>query len=68
MVEIADIIAPDGIILGLRSCNSKRQVLKELAQKAGAKLGLDWAQMTAARMTHHLLRTFIRRLRIPSKR
>jgi PTS system nitrogen regulatory IIA component len=57
MVEIADIIAPDGIILGLRSCNSKRQVLKELAHKAGAKLGLDQQQLLDALMERERLGT-----------
>ena len=41
MVEIADIIAPDGIILDLKSCHSKRQVLKELSQQAAAMLGIE---------------------------
>jgi PTS system nitrogen regulatory IIA component len=41
MVEIADIIAPDGIILDLRSCHSKRQVLKELSQQAAGMLGIE---------------------------
>ena len=31
MVEIADILAPDSVIVDLRTCHSKRQVLKELA-------------------------------------
>ena len=55
MVEIADIIAPDGIILDLTSCNSKRQVLKELAQQAAAALGLD---------QQHLLDALIERERL----
>jgi len=41
MVEIADIVAPDGIILDLKSCNSRRQVLKELSQQAAAMLGIE---------------------------
>jgi len=41
MVEIADIVAPDGIILDLKGCNSKRQVLKELSQQAAAMLGIE---------------------------
>lgn len=57
MVEIADIIAPDGIILDLRSCNSKRQVLKELAQKAAATLGLDPQQLLDALMERERLGT-----------
>jgi PTS system nitrogen regulatory IIA component len=57
MVEIADIIAPNGIILDLRSCNSKRQVLKELAQKAAATLGLDQQQLLDALMERERLGT-----------
>jgi PTS system nitrogen regulatory IIA component len=41
MVELADIIAPNGIVLDLKNCNSKRQVLKELSQQAAAVLGID---------------------------
>ena len=41
MVEIVDIITPDGIILGLKACSSKRQVLKELAERAATMVGVD---------------------------
>lgn len=34
MVDIADIVSPEGVVLNLRSCRSKRQVLKELARLA----------------------------------
>jgi len=57
MVEIADIIAPDGIILDLRSCHSKRQVLKELSQHAAAALGLDQQHLLDALMDRERLGT-----------
>ena len=57
MVEIADIIAPDGIILDLRSCHSKRQVLKELSQQAAAALGLDQQHLLDALMDRERLGT-----------
>ena len=57
MVEIADIIAPDGIILDLRSCHSKRQVLKELSQHAAAALGLDPQHLLDALMERERLGT-----------
>ena len=57
MVEIADIIAPAGIILDLKSCNSKRQVLKELAQQAGRALGLDQQHLLDALMERERLGT-----------
>lgn len=55
MVEIADIIAPDGIILDLKSCHSKRQVLKELSQQAAGMLGIE---------PQHLLDTLLERERL----
>jgi nitrogen PTS system EIIA component len=57
MVEIADIIARDGIILDLKSCQSKRQVLKELAQHAAAALGLDQQNLLDALMERERLGT-----------
>jgi nitrogen PTS system EIIA component len=57
MVDIADIIAPDGIILDLRSCHSKRQVLKELSQQAATTLGLDPQQLLDALMERERLGT-----------
>jgi PTS system nitrogen regulatory IIA component len=57
MVEIADIIAPDGVILDLKSCHSKRQVLKELSQKAAAALGLDPQHLLDALMERERLGT-----------
>ena len=34
MIEISEILPPEGIILNLKSCSSKRQVLKEMANRA----------------------------------
>ena len=41
MVELVDIISPDSVILDLPSCSSKRQVLRELAQRAAAAAGVE---------------------------
>jgi PTS system nitrogen regulatory IIA component len=57
MVEIADIITRDGIILDLKSCQSKRQVLKELAQHAAAALGLEQQHLLDALMERERLGT-----------
>jgi PTS system nitrogen regulatory IIA component len=39
-MEIADVIAPAGVVVGLRA-RDKRQVLEELIRRAAAGLGLD---------------------------
>jgi nitrogen PTS system EIIA component len=57
MVDLADIIAPDGIILDLKSCHSKRQVLKELSQQAATVLGLDPQHLLDALMERERLGT-----------
>jgi nitrogen PTS system EIIA component len=57
MVELADIIAPNGIVLDLKNCNSKRQVLKELSQQAAAALGIDPQQLLDALMERERLGT-----------
>ncbi len=57
MVELADIIAPNGIVLDLKHCNSKRQVLKELSQQASAALGIDPQQLLDALMERERLGT-----------
>jgi PTS system nitrogen regulatory IIA component len=41
MVDIADIVSLEGIILDLRSCRSKRQVLKELSRQAAHLTGIE---------------------------
>jgi PTS system nitrogen regulatory IIA component len=57
MVELADIIAPEGIILDLKSCSSKRQVLKELARRAGAALGIEEQHLLDALLERERLGT-----------
>jgi nitrogen PTS system EIIA component len=57
MIEITDIITPDGIILDLKNCNSKRQVLKELSQQAAATLGIDPQRLLEALMERERLGT-----------
>jgi nitrogen PTS system EIIA component len=46
-MEIANLIAPDGVVAGLRA-KDKRQVLEELSRRAAAALGLDSATILAA--------------------
>jgi PTS system nitrogen regulatory IIA component len=41
MVELADIITPDNVILNFRSCSSKRQVLHELARRGAGAAGIE---------------------------
>jgi nitrogen PTS system EIIA component len=57
MVELAHILAPNGIILDLKNCNSKRQVLKELSQQAAAALGIAPQQLLDALMERERLGT-----------
>ena len=39
-IEVADFIAPTGVVVGLRA-KDKRQLVEELAHRAGAMVGLD---------------------------
>lgn len=55
MTELADILTPEGVVLDLKSCSSKRQVLTELARQAAAILGLD---------EHRLLEALLERERL----
>jgi PTS system nitrogen regulatory IIA component len=57
MVDIADIVSPDGIILDLRSCRSKRQVLKELARQAAHLTGIDQQRLLDALLERERLGT-----------
>ena len=57
MVEIADILTPDGVVLDLRTCSSKRQVLKELAEHAAAAVDLDPKRLLEALMERERLGT-----------
>jgi nitrogen PTS system EIIA component len=57
MVDIADIVSPDGIILDLRSCRSKRQVLKELSRQAAHLTGIDQQRLLDALLERERLGT-----------
>jgi PTS system nitrogen regulatory IIA component len=57
MVDIADIVSPDGIILDLRSCRSKRQVLKELSRQAAHLTGIDQQRLLEALLERERLGT-----------
>jgi nitrogen PTS system EIIA component len=57
MVEIADILSLDDVVLDLRSCRSKRQVLKELAERAAAAVHLDPQRLLEALMERERLGT-----------
>jgi nitrogen PTS system EIIA component len=57
MVEIADILSLDDVVLDLRSCRSKRQVLKELAERAAAAAHLDPQRLLEALMERERLGT-----------
>jgi nitrogen PTS system EIIA component len=57
VVEIADILSSNGILLDLPSCRSKRQVLRELARLADEKLGLDREQVLQALLARERLGT-----------
>jgi PTS system nitrogen regulatory IIA component len=57
MVEIADILTPDDVVLGLPACHSKRQVLKELAKRAATTVDLDPQRLLEALMERERLGT-----------
>lgn len=57
MVEIADILTPEGVVLDLKTCTSKRQVLKELAEHAAAAVDLDPQRLLEALMERERLGT-----------
>jgi nitrogen PTS system EIIA component len=57
MIEIADILAPDGVVLDLKTCSSKRQVLKELASHAAAAVEVDPQRLLEALMERERLGT-----------
>ena len=57
MVEMADIISPDGVVLDLKAGNSKRQVLKELAAHAAAMVEVDPQRLLDALMERERLGT-----------
>ena len=57
MVEMVDIISPDGIVLDLKAGSSKRQVLKELAAHAAAMVEIDPQRLLEALMERERLGT-----------
>lgn len=57
MIEIADIVSPEAVILDLRSCRSKRQVLKELSHQAAPLTGIDEKRLLEALMERERLGT-----------
>ena len=57
MIEISDIITPDPIILDLKSCSSKRQVLRELAHHASTVVGIDSQRLLDALIERERLGT-----------
>jgi PTS system nitrogen regulatory IIA component len=57
MVEIADILTPDDVVLDLRTCHSKRQVLKELADHAATAVNLDPQRLLEALLERERLGT-----------
>lgn len=57
MVDIADIVSLEGVILDLKSCRSKRQVLKELARQAGGLTGVNQQRLLDALLERERLGT-----------
>ena len=57
MIEISEILPPEGIILNLKSCSSKRQVLKELANRAAASVRIEPQRLLDALLERERLGT-----------
>jgi PTS system nitrogen regulatory IIA component len=57
MIEISEILPPEGIILHLKSCSSKRQVLKELAGRAAASVRIEPQRLLDALLERERLGT-----------
>lgn len=57
MIEIDDILSPEGVIVDLKTCSSKRQVLKELADHASTLVDIDAQQLLEALMERERLGT-----------
>lgn len=57
MIEIAEILSPQGVFVDLKSCSSKRQVLKELAEHAAGLIDIDAQQLLEALMERERLGT-----------
>ncbi len=57
MIDIADILSPEGVFVDLQSCSSKRQVLKKLAEHAAGLIDADAQQLLEALMERERLGT-----------
>ncbi len=57
MIDIADILSPQGVLVDLKPCSSKRQLLKELAQHAAGLIDIDAQQLLEALMERERLGT-----------
>jgi PTS system nitrogen regulatory IIA component len=57
MIEMSDILTPDGVILNLKSCSSKRQVLKELANYAAGTVKIEPQRLLDALLERERLGT-----------
>jgi PTS system nitrogen regulatory IIA component len=57
MIDIADILSPQGVFVDLKASTSKRQVLKELAEHAAGLIDVDAQQLLGALMERERLGT-----------
>jgi PTS system nitrogen regulatory IIA component len=57
MIELSDILSPQGVFIDLKPCSSKRQVLKELADHAAGLVDIDAQQLLEALMERERLGT-----------
>jgi PTS system nitrogen regulatory IIA component len=57
MIDIADILSPQGVFVDLTASTSKRQVLKELAEHAAGLIDVDAQQLLGALMERERLGT-----------
>lgn len=57
MIEISDILKPEAIILNLKSCSSKRQVLKEMANHAAGAVHIEPQRLLDALLERERLGT-----------
>ena len=57
MVEVADILSPNGVFLDLTSCRSKRQVLRALARLATEVVPVDQQKVLEALLDRERLGT-----------
>lgn len=57
MIELSDILSPQGVFIDVKPCSSKRQVLKELAEHAAGLVDIDAQQLLEALMERERLGT-----------